>query len=50
MLAYFSPELAAAEVGVVEDADVDLGTEVFTSSCQNDAQRTRETRERDRRR
>ena len=27
LLAYFSPELVAAEVGVVEDADVDLGTE-----------------------
>ena len=27
LLAYFSPELVAAEVGVVEDAGVDLGAE-----------------------
>ena len=50
MLAYFPPELAAAEVGIVEDAGVDLGTERFAFSCQNKAQGTRETKERDRRR
>ena len=27
LLAYVSPKLVAAEVGVVEDAGVDLGTE-----------------------
>ena len=32
LLAYFSPELVAAEVGVVEDAGVDLGTE-WTRLC-----------------
>ena len=32
LLAYFSPELVAAEVGVVEDAGVDLGAE-WTRLC-----------------
>ena len=44
MLAYSSPELAAAEVGDVEDAGVDLGAERFAFSCQNEAQGKREGR------
>ena len=50
LLAYFSPELVAAEVDVIEDAGVDLGGRVFTKSCQTGAQGKGKTRERDRRR